>query len=61
LLQWAVRLYAIHPRIIRLDAAYWGLRLIAWIHATLHVTAVIRLSPQAPEEPFLLTTYLEQR
>ena len=34
LLEWAVRLYQIRPRIIRLDAAYCGLRLIAWIHAT---------------------------
>ncbi len=31
-LQWAMRLYQIRPRIIRLDAAYWDLRLIAWIH-----------------------------
>ncbi len=41
LLEWAVRLYSIRPRIIRLDAAYWGLRLIAWIHATLHAVAVV--------------------
>ena len=46
LLEWAVRLYAIRPRIIRLDAAYWGLRLIAWIHATLHAVAVIRWNPK---------------
>jgi hypothetical protein len=45
LLEWAVRLYQIRPRVIRLDAAYWGLRLIAWIHATLHAVAVIRLPP----------------
>ncbi len=61
LLEWAVRLYAIRPRIIRLDAAYWGLCLIAWIHATLHAVAVIRLPPQASEEPLLLTTHLDQR
>jgi hypothetical protein len=24
-----------------LDAAYWGLKLIAWIHATLRAVAVI--------------------
>lgn len=28
LLAWAKQLYQIHPRIIRLDAAYWSLRLI---------------------------------
>ncbi len=46
LLEWAVRLYSIHPRIIRLDAAYWGLRLITWIHATLHAVAVIPWNPK---------------
>ena len=46
LLQWAVRLYAIRPRIVRLDAAYWGLRLIAWIHATLHAVAVVPWNPK---------------
>ena len=34
LLAWAVQLYQIRPRFIRLDAAYWDLKLIAWIHAT---------------------------
>src|SRR5437016_3621252 len=29
LFAWAMRLYQIRPRIIRLDATYWGLRLIA--------------------------------
>lgn len=46
LLEWAVRLYPIHPRIIRLDAAYWGLRLIAWMHATLHAIAVVPWNPK---------------
>ena len=32
LLAWAVLLYRLRPRVIRLDAGYWGLRLIAWIH-----------------------------
>jgi hypothetical protein len=41
LLAWAVHLYQIRPRVIRLDAAYWGLRLIAWIQATLGAVAVI--------------------
>jgi Transposase DDE domain len=35
LLEWAVHLYSIRPCLIRLDAAYWDLRLIAWIHASL--------------------------
>jgi transposase len=39
-------LTAIRPRVIRLDAAYWGLRLIAWIHATLHAVAVIPWNPK---------------
>lgn len=46
LLAWAVHLYCIHPRVIRLDAAYWGLRLIAWIHATLGAIAVIPWNPK---------------
>lgn len=46
LLAWAVYLYQIHPRIIRLDAAYWGLRLIAWIHAVLGAVAIIPWNPK---------------
>jgi len=46
LLAWAVQLYQIHPRFIRLDAAYWGLKLIAWIHATLGAVAVIPWNPK---------------
>jgi transposase len=41
LLELAVRLFALCPRVIRLDAAYWGLKLIAWIHTTLGAAAVI--------------------
>jgi hypothetical protein len=41
LLAWAMRLYQIRPRVVRLDAAYWGLRLIAWIHAVLGAVAVV--------------------
>jgi transposase len=41
LLTWAVQLYQIRPRFIRLDTAYWGLKLIAWIHASLGAVAVI--------------------
>src|SRR5947209_13537471 len=61
LLEWALRLYQIRPRVIRLDAAYWGLRLIAWIHATLHAVAVIPWNPKAAEEPLLLASHLDQR
>ncbi|HYT35784.1 MAG TPA: transposase [Ktedonobacteraceae bacterium] len=46
LLEWAVRLYHIRPRVIRLDAGYWGLRLIAWIHAALGAVAVIPWNPK---------------
>jgi len=46
LLTWAVRLYGVRPRVIRLDAAYWGLRLIHWIHATLGAVAVIPWNPK---------------
>jgi transposase len=46
LLEWAVRLYSLRPRVVRLDAAYWGLRLIAWIHGTLHAVAVIPWNPK---------------
>jgi transposase len=46
LLELAVRLYAIRPRIIRLDAAYWGLHLIHWIHATLGAIAVVPWNPK---------------
>ena len=45
LLAWAVQLYQIRPRIVRLDAAYWGLCLIAWIHAVLGAVAVIPWNP----------------
>jgi transposase len=41
LLAWARCLYQIRPRVVRLDAAYWGLRLIAWIHTVLGAIAVI--------------------
>jgi transposase len=46
LLSWAVRLYGIHPRLVRLDAGYWGLRLIAWIHTQLGAVAVILWNPK---------------
>jgi Transposase DDE domain len=46
LLAWAVHLYCIRPRVIRLDAASWGLRLIAWIHGVLGAVAVIPWNPK---------------
>ena len=46
LLEWAVRLFHIRPRVIRLDAAYWGLRLIQWIHGVLGAVAVIPWNPK---------------
>ncbi len=46
LLTWAVRLYGLRPCVIRLDAGYWGLRLIAWIHTMLGAVAVIPWNPK---------------
>ena len=46
LLAWAVHLYALRPRVVRMDAAYWGLTLIHWIHATLGAVAVIPWNPK---------------
>ena len=46
LLELAVRLFAIRPCVIRLDAGYWGLNLIAWIHAVLGAAAVIPWKPK---------------
>ena len=46
LLAWAILLYRLRPRIIRLDAGYWGLRLIAWIHAMLGAVAVVPWNPK---------------
>src|SRR6266849_7847656 len=57
LLTWAVHLYRIRPRVIRLDAAYWGLRLIAWIHATLGEVWVIPWNRHSAEEPLLLASH----
>ena len=46
LLAWAVRLYGLRPRVVRLDAGYWGLRLIVWIHTVLGAVAVIPWNPK---------------
>jgi transposase len=46
LLAWAVHLYHIRPRVIRLDAGYWGLQLIRWIHGVLGAVAVVPWNPK---------------
>jgi hypothetical protein len=46
LLALAVRLYGLRPRVIRLDAGYWGLRLIQWIHTVLGAVAVVPWNPK---------------
>jgi len=53
LLTLAVHLYAFRPRVVRLDAAYWGLALIRWIHTVLGATArPLRVSaPGTPSAP----------
>ncbi len=55
LLEWAVRLFPIRPRVIRLDAAYWGLRLIRWIHGVLGVVAVVPWNPKRQKQRSCLT------
>jgi len=46
LLALAAPLYALRPRVVRLDAAYWGLALIRWIHTSLGAAAVIPWNPK---------------
>jgi hypothetical protein len=46
LLMTAVALYHLCPRVIRLDAAYWRLTLIAWIHTVVGAVAVIPFNPK---------------
>jgi hypothetical protein len=50
LLELATHLFALRPRVERLDAAHWGLQLIAWIHTVLHVVAVILWSPKRQKQ-----------
>ncbi len=45
LLALAVHFYGLRIRVVRLDAAYWGATLIAWIPTTLQATAVIPWHP----------------
>ena len=60
LLELAVRLYRICPRIIRLDAGYWGLQLIHWIHVSLGAIAVVPWNRHSPKEPLLLAANVDQ-
>jgi transposase len=46
----AVRLFGLHPRVVRLDAGYWGLKLIAWIHMVLGAHAVIPWNPKRQKQ-----------
>lgn len=46
LLMLATRLLALRPRIVRLDAAYWGNGLITWLHTYLGAVAVIPWNPK---------------
>jgi transposase len=50
LLELTVRLFAVRPRVIRLDAAYWGLKLIAWIYTRLDAVAVIPWNPKRQKQ-----------
>ena len=50
LLELVVRLLVLHPRVIRLDAGYWGLKLIAWIHIALGAEAVIPWNPKRQKQ-----------
>src|SRR5262245_53593134 len=50
LLELAVRLLDVRARVVRLDAAYWGLKLIAWIHVALGASAVIPWNPKRQKQ-----------
>jgi transposase len=50
LLGGTTRLYQRRPRLVRLDAAYWGLALIAWIHTSLGAVAVIPWNPKRTKD-----------
>jgi transposase len=46
LLALALRLYRLQPHVVRLDAGYWGLRLIAWIYTMLGAAVVMPWNPK---------------
>src|SRR5260221_170335 len=50
LLELAVRLFGLRPRVVRLDAGYWGLKLLAWIHTVLGAHAVIPWNPKRQKQ-----------
>src|SRR5262249_56544899 len=50
LLELAIRPLGIRSRVIRLDAGYWGLKLIAWIHTRLGAAAVIPWNPKRQKQ-----------
>jgi Transposase DDE domain len=51
LLELALRLFAVRPRVIRLDAAYyWGLKLITWIHVSLGAVAIMPWNPKRQKQ-----------
>ena len=50
LLELAARLFALRPRVVRLDAGNWGLTLIAWIHTRLGAAAVIPWNPKRQKQ-----------
>ncbi len=54
LLQWAVDLYHIRPRVIRLDAGYWGLQLIRLIYGVLGAVVVVPWNPKRQKNRFCL-------
>ena len=49
-----MRLNHIRPHVIRLDAGYWGLRLIGWIHGVLGAVAVVPWNPKRQKNRTLL-------
>ncbi len=61
LLAGAIHLYQIRPCIVRLDAAYWGLRLITWNSCGPWCCRCRYVESQKPEEPLLLASNLDQR
>ena len=46
--------------LLRLDAGYWGLRLIRWIYAVLGAVAVIPWNRQQAEESLLFASHLDR-
>ena len=61
LLEWAVRLYHLRPRIIRLDAGYWGLQLIRLSPCQSGSCGGGSLEPQKSEESLLSASHLDSR